>query len=192
VPAKKMVLALTSLIRSKFPRTSARSWASRDGPGAAHRGHPGAEHRLRLRDKPPACPGPQPSSHASPAGGAPDRRGDRWGADGSPDGERPAVLRLATGSRDPGKDDGRGAALHQGGIIINIFALDIERASSHSSSRLPASTAGGPSTLRSTSWAPMRWMISSVTTASKFHFPNKAFIRDFLVSICFSRQTPQQ
>jgi len=54
VPAKKMVLALTSLIRSKFHAIRRRRRLRRDGPGTQDRRRPGSHHRLRLRHQSPA------------------------------------------------------------------------------------------------------------------------------------------
>ena len=82
VPAKKMAMALQTLISSHFPRDFLgivgllRSGTRDQSRRAAHR-HVG----LRLRDQPPARPGPGAAHAGPPARDQADHCGDRRGAD---------------------------------------------------------------------------------------------------------------
>ena len=129
LPAKKMVLALTSTHLLEVPAGLRRDrglW--RDGPGAQARRRPRAHHRLQLRHQSPARPRPQPSPVAQRARRASDRRGDRrraHRAPHSPTGEPffswPPVHETLE------KTMAEVLRCTKAGITINTFALDIER-----------------------------------------------------------------
>ena len=115
VPAKRMAMALQTLISSKFPRdylgiVGFSEVAREIRPDEIPDGHVG----LRLRHQPAARARTVPA-HAGPrARDEADHRGDRRRADGAHRRLRRGVLQLPAGARDAAPHHGRGDPLHAG------------------------------------------------------------------------------
>ena len=115
VPAKRMAMALQTLISSKFPRDYLGIVGfSEVGPRDTARRGPHGHVGLRVRHQPPARPRPGPA-HAGPrARHQADHRGHRRRAHGPRRRLRRGLLQLPAGARDVAPHHGRGDPLHPG------------------------------------------------------------------------------
>ena len=167
VPAKKMAMALHTLISSRFPRDYLGIVGfSRGGPGDQARGPAHRHVGLRLRHQPPARAAPGPQTAGPPARDQADHRGDRRRADRPHRRRWGGLLQLPADGRDPAAHDGRGGALHQGRHHHQRLRprsradpVPLRRADRR------ASTAVAPSTPRPTPSAATCWSTSCATGA---------------------------
>ena len=113
LPAKKVAMALHSLISTQFPRDYlGPRRLQRDGPHPQARAAPRGQLGLRVRHEHAARVHAGPPAAVPAVGHEADHHDHRRRADGPRHGERRRVLQLPAGDRDRRGDAARGAALH--------------------------------------------------------------------------------
>ena len=115
LPAKKVAMALHSLISSQFPRDYLGIVGFSEVARVIQPQQlPGGQLGLRVRDEHAARVPAEPSAAVAPDRHEADHHDHRRRADGPHRAERRGVLQLPTGARDGGVDAARGDALHEG------------------------------------------------------------------------------